>query len=366
MTQLLLGRLPLAPQLRTSLLVALPLLLIVNGTLYLAYSLLQEQQRANWVIQMESGLDAALITMEGIRNDLHGDLLLLAGSPNLKAVLDDAAAPRLDRLAAEWEVFAGIKRQYDQIRWLDNRGMERLRINLTSHGAVRVADEQLQDKSGRYYFKDAITMPVGQVYASRIDLNIEHGEVERPFKPMLRMAVSVSNSLGEVKGLVLVNVLADNIFKDLAQHAGLAQSHILMIDPTGYYLRGFTEEREWGFMFQLRDDRGYRFDKRYPAVWREMVRQGVGKIDAPEGLFLFRTLSYGTEGFGHRYFLLAVELPRELSGLLADQRLMWLSISLLVSVILTLLSLFLAHYVICCGKNIDRVSGETPKHKRSG
>jgi hypothetical protein len=331
-------------------LVALPLLLIVNGILYVAFSLQQEHQRVNWIIQMESGLDAALITMEGIRNDLHGDLLLLAGSPNLKAVLDDATTPRLDRLASEWEVFTGIKRRYDQIRWLDNRGMERIRVNLTSHGAVRVADEQLQDKSGRYYFKEAITMPIGQVYASQIDLNIERGEIERPFKPMLRMAVSVSNSLGEPKGLVLVNVLADNIFKDLAQHAGLAQSHILMIDPAGYYLRGFMEEREWGFMFQLQDDREYRFDKRYPAVWREMVRQGVGKIDAPEGLFLFRTLRYGSEGFGHRYFLLAVELRKEFSGLLADQRLMWFSTSLLVSLILILLSLFLSHYVICCDK----------------
>ena len=350
MTQLLFGRLPLLPQLRTSLMVALPLLLIVNGILYIAYSLLQERQRANWIVQMESGLDAALITMEGIRNDLHGDLLLLAGSPNLKAVLDDATAPRLDRLAAEWEVFAGVKRQYDQIRWLDNRGRERLRVNLVAHGAVRVADEQLQDKAGRYYFKEAVTMPVGQVYASQIDLNIERGEIERPFKPMLRMAVSVNDSSGERKGLVLVNVLADNIFKDLAQHAGLAQSHILMVDPTGYYLRGFTEEREWGFMFQLQDDREYRFDKRYPAVWREMVRQGVGKIDAPEGLFLFRTLRYGTEGFGHRYFLLAVELRGALSSLLADQRLLWLSTALLVSLILILLSLSLSHFKMCCDK----------------
>jgi hypothetical protein len=350
MTQTPTRRFSILRQLRASLLLALPLILIVNVVIYGAYSMLLERQRSLWLIQVESGLDDALLTIEELRNDMHGDLLLLANSPTFKAVLDGATPQNLDRLAAEWEVFAAIKRRYDQIRWLDNRGMERLRINLTLQGAVRVADDQLQDKSGRYYFKEAITLSAGQIYASPIDLNIERGEVEQPHKPMLRLAIPVSNSRQERRGLLLINVFAADIFDHLARHAGLTQGHLLMIDPTGFYLRGFQKDHEWGFMFQLRDDADYRFDKRYPSVWRRMVEQGSGELDAPSGQFLFRTVRYGTESFGHRYFLLAAVLPSELKGFQAELRQLWWFVSLVVSLVLIPLSLILSYYLINCEK----------------
>ncbi len=340
--------LPLQPQLRASLLLALPLLLIVNLLVWTAYAVLMEQQRQQWLAQTESGLDAALITLERERNDLHGDLYLLSNSPTLKAVVDEATPAHLDRLAAEWEGYAAIERRYDQIRWIDRLGRERLRVNLTPQGAVRVSDNQLQDKSNRYYFKEAIALSAGQIYASPIDLNIEHREIEIPYKPMLRLGTPVVDSQGRVQGLLLVNVLAEYILDDLARNAGLSQSHLLMLDPNGYYLRGFHKEQEWGFMFGLKDDSDYRFDKRYPEVWRQVVDNGAGRVDAPEGEFLFRTVRYGTEGFGQRYILLAAVLPRELTGSRAAQRQLWLTVSLAVSLILTLLTIALSHYRVCC------------------
>ena len=337
-------------QLRATLMLAVPLILIVNIIIYGAYNILLERQQVAWLAQVEDGLDDVLLIIEEHRNDMNGDLLLLAGSPTLKAVLENATPSRLDRLAAEWEVFAAIKRRYDQIRWLDNRGMERLRVNLAVQGASRVDDDQLQDKSGRYYFKEAITLPEGRIYASPIDLNIEHGKIELPHKPMLRLAVPVSNSQGERKGLLLINVLAADIFDHLERHAGLTQGQILMINPAGFYLRGFQKDQEWGFMFQVQEDSKYRFDKRYPSVWRRMVEQGTGEIDAPEGAFLFRTVRYGSESFGHRYFLLAAVLPSEMKSIQAELRQLWRFVSILVSLVLILLSLVLSYYLITCEK----------------
>jgi hypothetical protein len=335
-------------QLRTTLLLVLPLLLIVNGIIWGAYTLLIDQQWTRWVMQAESGLDAATKTIERERSNLHGDLLLLASSPTLKAVLDELTAEHLDRLAAEWELYAAILRRYDQIRWLDNRGMERLRVNLTPQGATRVSDNRLQDKSHRYYFKEAITLPAGQIYASPIDLNIEHGEIERPYKPMLRLAVPVTDSRGERRGLVLMNVLVEYILDDLARHAQLSNSHLLMINPAGYYVRGFRKAQEWGFMFQLQTDSDYRFDQRFPLAWQQMVQQGTGRTETPQGEFLFRTLRYGSHGFGQRYFLLAVVLSRDIERYRAGQRQLWLSVSVVVSLILTVLSLSLSYYLVCC------------------
>jgi hypothetical protein len=349
--------LPLWSQIRIGLLLTLPMLLIINGVIWSAYSMLLDQQREQWRQQAEIGLDAALVTLNTIRNDLHGDLFLLAASPVFKAVLDNPTVERVDQLAAEWEIVAAIKRRYDQIRWLDNNGMERLRINLSSEGAIRVPDNQLQDKSGRYYFQEAMTLKVGQVYASPIDLNVEHGEIEQPYRPMLRLALPVSNSRGELSGLLLVNVPADFIFDDLARHAGLAQSHLLMLDPQGYYLRGFSEEQEWGFMFSRQEETDYRFDKTYPLIWQKVVQQGVGKVDASQGRFLFRTFRYGTEGYGHHYFLLAAALLEDMEYSQVVQKQLWLSVSFVLSLAQLLFSLFLAHYLVRCRTGCNVSSG---------
>jgi hypothetical protein len=339
---------PLLPQLRLGLLFFLPLLVIINTIIWSAYSMLISLQREQWQRQAENGLDAAVITIEEMRNDLYGDLLLLANSPTLKKALDETISSHLSQLAAEWEVFASIKRRYDQIRWIDNRGVERLRVNLTAQGAHRIPENQLQDKSARYYYKEAISLSVGQIYASPVDLNIEHGEIERPYKPMLRLAVPVMDSEGRRRGLLLVNVLAEFILDNLARHAGLSLGYLLMIDSAGYYLRGFSPAQEWGFMFQLQDDKEFRFDKSYPSVWRQVVDKGVGRADSPQGQFIFRTVRYGTEGFSHRYFLMAAVLPSELKEFRAAQRQLWLSVSLAASLMLLALSLLLAHYLACC------------------
>ena len=327
---------------RSGFLLWLPLAILVNAVIGVAYSVQMQNQRQQWWVETENRLDWILVHLDEVRNDLHGDLSLLATSQNLKTVLEQATTESLDRLASEWEVFAAIKRRYDQIRWLDNQGVERLRINRTSQGARRVSEEQLQDKSDRYYFKQAIVQPAGQIYASPIDLNIEGGEIELPFKPILRLAMPLTDSGGGKRGLLVVNVLAGAIVEDLSMHAGLTLSHLLLIDPRGYYLRGYREDQAWGFMFD-RVDQEVRFDKAHPQVWQQMVEQGHGRFESPRGQFLFRSMRYGTGGFSQRYFIVLAGLQAEFAALEQAQRPWWLLLSLLNSLVLMVLCLAVAH-----------------------
>ena len=335
------------PRIRTGLLWWLPFVILVNGTIGIAYKAQMERQRQQWWVETENRLDWILVHLDEVRNDLHGDLSLLVESRNLKNLLDQTTRENLDLLASEWEVFTAIKRRYDQVRWLDNRGRERLRINRTSQGARRVSEEQLQDKSDRYYFKQAAGQPVGQIYASPIDLNIEGREIERPFKPILRLAMPLADSGGNKRGLLVVNVLAGSILEELSMHAGLTPSHLLLIDPRGYYLRGYREGQAWGFMFE-RVDREVRFDKAHPQVWRQMVEQGHGSVESARGQFLFRSLRYGTGGFSQRYFIVLAGLQAEFAAVEQAQRPWWLLLSLLNSLLLLGLCLVLSHFQHCC------------------
>ena len=66
---------------------------------------------------------------------LKRDLFFLARSPILARALDDG---RLDDLAATWQSFATTAGIYDQIRWIDETGRERLRIELDEGHGKRV------------------------------------------------------------------------------------------------------------------------------------------------------------------------------------------------------------------------------------
>ncbi|MEJ2591459.1 MAG: cache domain-containing protein [Candidatus Thiodiazotropha sp.] len=333
----------LMPMIRLTLLIALPLLLLVNGVIWSVFALDSTRQRQAWISQAEADIDASILIVEQLRNDLFGDIRLLSNSPNLLAVLDDASDPRLLALTAEWEIFASIKRRYDQIRWLDARGRERLRVNLTSNGAIRVSEESLQDKSSRYYFHDAMALNPGQVYASRIDLNMENGVIERPFKPMLRLAMALSDSHGRPRGLLVINVLAKYLIDAVVSQGSLRHSRMLLLDRSGYYLRGFEPEQAWGFMLHHADDAYHRFDKAYPEVWRRMVRDGSGRVDDAEGLFVYRTIRYGSsEGIGHRYILVQALTASERSALTRRQRSTWRLVSLAVSLALAAMAFALA------------------------
>ena len=63
----------------------------------------------------------------------------------------------------------------------------------------------LQNKEGRYYFKDTIQPEKGEVFVSPFDLNIERGEIERLLKPMNRFGTPVFDITGRKRGIVLLN-----------------------------------------------------------------------------------------------------------------------------------------------------------------
>ena len=88
---------------------------------------------------------------------------------------------QVERLLAELEA----KPAYSQFRIIgvEDGGRELIRVDRSGpNGAVRlVPDAELQQKGERPYFKETIGLPVGEIYVSALDLNQEHGAVERPF-----------------------------------------------------------------------------------------------------------------------------------------------------------------------------------------
>jgi len=100
---------------------------------------------------------------------------------------------------------------YDQVRFIDADGMERIRINQTRNNKTYVTPERaLQDKRNRGYFKKAMSIEEA-VYISRFDLNVENEIIERPYKPMIRVAYPIDSPKGKRLGIIVLNVWGEDI-----------------------------------------------------------------------------------------------------------------------------------------------------------
>lgn len=296
-----------------------------------------------WRDLTELSADSAVYALERRRNDLRADLKMLASNPDITRAILYYDESVLSRIAADWELFLAEKRLYDQIRLIDLSGNERLRIDLTPYGASRISADQLQNKSDRDYFQRVWAMDSGAIYASPIDLNVEQGKIEVPYKPMIRVVTPLDVD-GEIKAILVLNALASHIFSDLERQARLVQGGLLMLDDSGNYLRGFNRKQEWRFMFpELSHDRP-QFDQTYPEVWALMQQAPSGQINREEGIFSYRTVKYGSNGYTQRYRLVVVMTADQQQALLIPQRNLWLFIATILTLMLLFAALILGRY----------------------
>lgn len=95
-----------------------------------------------------------------------------------------------------------------QLRYIDSMGREVIRIDrsIDLGNLSVISKEKLQDKSDRYYFKEAKVLNEGEVWHSNIDLNIENGEIMVPITPTFRVATPVYIN-GVFEGIVIANLL---------------------------------------------------------------------------------------------------------------------------------------------------------------
>jgi signal transduction histidine kinase len=226
--------------------------------------------------------------------DVRADLLYLSDQRALREFLSgdqDARQP----LEQDYVRLCLRKTIYDQVRCLDTSGKEVLRVNYHDGVAAIVPEAELQEKAGRYYFREAMELGQDEVLISPFDLNVEHGAIEKPLKPTIRFLTPVFDEAGARRGFVVLNYLGDQLLKKLAQASRLGRASLLLLNVRGDYLLAERPKDAWGWM--LGHGRAFRVD--YPQAWRQMENSPVGRLLTSEGLFTFRRLDYlRSDGIG--------------------------------------------------------------------
>jgi len=222
---------------------------------------------------------------------VESDLLYLANEAILRQFVSQSAADK--RLVeTQYVLFSRQKGVYDQIRYLDAGGMEKIRVNFNNGSPAAVLDSDLQPKGDRYYFRQTMLLARDEVFVSPFDLNVEHGEIEQPLKPVIRFATPIFDQDRRTKrGIVVLNYLGKSLLDKLQEASTTFAGSAWLLNRGGYFLHGPSPADEWGFMLgNSRTVASY-----YPDEWRRIGGESEGQFHTQAGLFTFRALSTGSK-----------------------------------------------------------------------
>jgi signal transduction histidine kinase len=191
-------------------------------------------------------------------NTVASELQFLATDPRALALLSGTSAPQAypgpkPLALALGDVYARlVNAQPDvyQVRLLDATGFERVRVDRRAEGVVIVPSSELQDKSDRYYVRAALSRPAGTVYVSPLDLNVEHGQVEKPERPVIRLATVLTSPDGATLGLVIVNLHAQVLIEPVQQMVLAREGTAYLFDRSSQFLARGGGHGENGFLMQ--------------------------------------------------------------------------------------------------------------------
>jgi len=178
--------------------------------------------------------------------------------------------------------------RYDQIRFIDLQGHERVRVNYRNNTTYIVADTELQNKSTSTYFKEGIKLAPGKVYVSPMELNVEHGKVEFPYKPVVRFATPVVDQKGNKIGLIVLNYLATELLQNFRNQMKMRiRGQGMLIGPQGYWMSNHDRANEWGNSLTQVD---HKFADEYSEVWEAIQKNKEGILKTSEGIFRYKSI----------------------------------------------------------------------------
>ncbi|MDM8566125.1 response regulator [Candidatus Halobeggiatoa sp. HSG11] len=198
-------------------------------------------------------------------------------------------------LEQEFLAFAKSRNIYHQIRYLDETGQEIVRIDTNDDRTEIITN--LQNKGKRYYFTETASLPKGQIFVSSLDLNREHGQIETPYKPVIRYATPVFYPNGNKAGIIIINVDANQFLHSL--------KGVSLIDQNGFYLSHPKDNNKcWGGPQDLNTNYNF-LTKEHPELAEQIKLNTKGSIRTDNLMLTYRRIL--VSGIG--YWVLITEQP---------------------------------------------------------
>lgn len=141
------------------------------------------------------------------------------------------------RLQTIFVAFIENNEEVEQLRVIkaNEQGNEFIRVERDGGGVSIVDDIDLQPKSARNYFKESIKRNKGEFYISDINLNREYGQLEFPYKSVIRLSLPIFNDSGDRYGFIIMNVNAQFLLSQMEQ-ALIGKQILFITDSEGFFV----------------------------------------------------------------------------------------------------------------------------------
>lgn len=228
---------------------SIPLILLLVVVLWLLYRTQMAATLTIMKINERQSIQLAGQTIDAVFGVLQGDALYLAEYSSLQKWLDTGDAAARSQFTSDFLAFIRYRHLYDQVSFLDEHGQEVVRINWNDGQSIVVSEEQLQNKSEDRYVQNTLALNKKAVLMSPFDLNVEHGVIEQPIRPTIRLSAPVFDSEGRKRGLVVLNYRGQRLLNRLRTIVEQSYGNLWLLNSESYWLMGSHPEMEWGFMY---------------------------------------------------------------------------------------------------------------------
>ncbi|MDW6016859.1 HAMP domain-containing sensor histidine kinase [Vibrio plantisponsor] len=201
--------------------------------------------------------------------DIRNTIRILFRSPAFTYALASKTPPNSDLIKRIFTSFVESVDPLMQVRWLDENGIEKVRVDI-KNGKVIVAEENvLQDKSRRYYVEQGMKAGDGKIYLSNVDLNVENGKIEVPFRPTIRATIKTGPTHGLHTGLLVLNYDVGGLL-EVIRSFDSDRVNLQLIDTDGYWLKNVDPKLEWGRDLK---ETTHSIAAHNPDIWSQINRQ---------------------------------------------------------------------------------------------
>ncbi|MEZ2225451.1 methyl-accepting chemotaxis protein [Microcoleus sp.] len=250
--------------------------------------------------------------------NFSSDILFIGKSPPIQGIIRAREGNGVDRESnstyQNWIermqiIFSSlmeVKPYYMQLRYIDEKGNELVRVDSDGKNIKILPDNQLQNKAGRDYFYLTMKLKPGEIYVSQLNLNQEYGKIEIPYKPTIRYTTPIFDTKGQRKGILIANALGQSLIDIAKELKHQDADQVFMLNQDGYYIHHSNPEKEWGS--EIKTDENLHKDYSEDIV-NQILSGGQGNVELSDRVVSYYTI-FPIKDNKQRFFVIVHQVDK--------------------------------------------------------
>lgn len=213
-----------------------------------------DHKKSDLILESEYKLENKYLEFKIFPRNVGNDLFFLSKLSSFKSFINSNISSDVLKFNVEndFKNFLGENDIFYQVRFIDNNGIEKIKIQNKNSVLEIIDNSKFQNKSHKDYFINTIKLNQREVYMSKLDLNVEYGEFDKInidgksyYVPILRYATPIYDENNISKGIIIINMYAD-LFLNSIRNENSNFNKMYLINNEGFYLANSQREKEFG------------------------------------------------------------------------------------------------------------------------